>query len=150
MAEKLARYGWQYIVVDHQWYDPEAKGFKCRMGVPFAMDEWGRWDPSTNRFPPGFRALADYVHSKDLKFGLRLMNAGSQPQPTTIHLRGARRVSPTGKAIVLSSENPTDEKSFDEPTKVSPLAETIQNVGATFAHTLPGNSVTILRIQAAQ
>jgi alpha-L-arabinofuranosidase len=73
MAEKLAPYGWQYIVVDHQWYDPGAAGFKYRTGVPFTMDEWGRWDPATNRFPSGFRALADYVHGKGLKFGLHLM-----------------------------------------------------------------------------
>jgi len=73
MAEQLARYGWQYIVLDHQWYDPEAKGFKHRTGVLFTMDEWGRWAPATNRFPSGFCALADYVHSKSLKFGLHLM-----------------------------------------------------------------------------
>jgi len=78
MAEKLARHGWQYIVVDHQWYDPGARGYQYRTGVPFVMDEWGRWDPATNRFPSaangvGFKALADYVHGKGLKFGVHLM-----------------------------------------------------------------------------
>jgi hypothetical protein len=78
MAEKLARYGWQYVVVDHQWYDPGAGGFQYRTGVPFVMDDWGRWDPATNRFPSaangvGFKALADYVHGRGLKFGIHLM-----------------------------------------------------------------------------
>lgn len=73
MAERLAPYGWEYIVLDHQWYDPEPVGYQHRTGVLFVMDEWGRWDPAPSRFPSGFRALADYVHGKGLKFGLHLM-----------------------------------------------------------------------------
>jgi DUF1680 family protein len=78
MAANLAGYGWQYIVVDIQWYDPGATGFQYRSKIPFVMDEWGRWDPATNRFPSaangvGMKALADYVHSKGLKFGMHLM-----------------------------------------------------------------------------
>ena len=30
MAEKLARYGWEYVVVDIQWYEPNAKSFDYR------------------------------------------------------------------------------------------------------------------------
>jgi hypothetical protein len=73
MASKLALYGWQYIVVDHQWYDPDPKGYEYRTGVKFVMDEWGRWDPAPNRFPSGMKQLADYVHGKGLKFGMHLM-----------------------------------------------------------------------------
>lgn len=78
MASNLAAYGWQYIVVDIQWYEPEAKGFNYRPNAVLCMDQWGRLWPATNRFPSsangvGFRALADYVHSKGLKFGIHLM-----------------------------------------------------------------------------
>lgn len=78
MASNLARFGWQYIVVDIQWYEPEAKGFNYRPNARLCMDQWGRLWPATNRFPSsangvGFKALADYVHQKGLKFGIHLM-----------------------------------------------------------------------------
>ncbi len=73
MADKLARSGWQYIVVDIQWYEPQAKGFDYRKDAKLTMDEWGRLLPAPNRFPSGFKALADYIHRKGLKFGIHLM-----------------------------------------------------------------------------
>jgi hypothetical protein len=78
MAEKLARFGWQYVVVDIQWYEPDAKGFNYRENAPLVMDEWSRLQPAPNRFPSaaggvGFKALADYVHAKGLKFGIHIM-----------------------------------------------------------------------------
>jgi alpha-galactosidase len=78
MAEHLKRYGWEYVVVDIQWYEPEAKSYNYRKGAKLVMDEWGRLLPATNRFPSaasnvGFNALADYVHGKGLKFGVHLL-----------------------------------------------------------------------------
>lgn len=78
MAEKLASHGWQYVVVDHQWFEPGAKGFDYRKRPSLVMDEYGRLQPATNRFPSaangaGFKLLADYVHSKGLKFGIHIM-----------------------------------------------------------------------------
>lgn len=73
MAQHLARYGWKYIVVDYYWYYP---GGDVK-GAP-AMDAYGRLLPALNRFPSaangqGFKPLADYVHSKGLKFGIHIM-----------------------------------------------------------------------------
>jgi len=73
MAQHLKRYGWQYIVVDIQWYEPEAKGYDYRKNAKLEMDQWGRLLPATNRFPSGFKTLADYVHRRGLRFGLHLM-----------------------------------------------------------------------------
>ncbi|MDW8381411.1 MAG: NPCBM/NEW2 domain-containing protein [Verrucomicrobiota bacterium] len=78
MARHLQPYGWEYIVVDIQWYEPHARGYGYRAGAELSMDEWGRLWPATNRFPSaahgaGFKPLADYVHSRGLKFGLHLM-----------------------------------------------------------------------------
>jgi alpha-galactosidase len=78
MAAKLSRFGWQYIVVDIEWFQPNARahGYIARGEV--TMDEFGRFVPSPNRFPSaangaGFKPLADYVHSKGLKFGIHIM-----------------------------------------------------------------------------
>ncbi len=78
MAANLKRHGWEYIVVDIQWYEPNATGFDYRKGAKLDLDEWGRLIPAANKFPSatdgqGFKPLADYVHSLGLKFGVHLM-----------------------------------------------------------------------------
>lgn len=44
----------------------------------YVLDEYGRYQPAVNRFPSavngtGFKALADYIHNKGLKFGIHIM-----------------------------------------------------------------------------
>ena len=78
MARDLVKHGWQYIVVDIQWYEPNAQGHDYAPGAKLAMDEYGRLIPAVNRFPTsangaGFKPLADYVHRKGLKFGIHIM-----------------------------------------------------------------------------
>ena len=78
MSARLKQFGWQYIVVDIEWYQPDAHahGYIARGAV--TMDEYGRFAPSPNRFPSaansnGFKTLADYAHSKGLKCGSHIM-----------------------------------------------------------------------------
>jgi alpha-galactosidase len=78
MAKHLLPYGWKYLTVDIQWYEPNATGFDYRKGAPLIMDGFSRLLPATNRFPSsangaGFKPLADYVHSQGLLFGIHLM-----------------------------------------------------------------------------
>ena len=82
MAEHLKDYGWQYIVVDIQWYAHGAGSQRDRFQyIPFStleMDEYGRLQPDPERFPSsvggaGFRPLADYIHGLGLKFGIHIM-----------------------------------------------------------------------------
>ena len=78
MAKHLIKYGWEYVVVDIQWYEPEAYTSAYRPFVPLCMDEYSRLIPAENRFPSskdgqGFRPLADYIHSLGLKFGIHIM-----------------------------------------------------------------------------
>lgn len=78
MAHDLAKYGWKYIVVDIQWYEPNAQGHDYKPGAHLTMDEYGRLLPAVNRFQSsagneGFKPLADYIHGKGLKFGIHIM-----------------------------------------------------------------------------
>jgi alpha-galactosidase len=78
MANRLAKYGWQYVVVDIEWYAPDAHAHGYIPRGKVIMDKYGRFIPATNRFPSaangaGFKPLADYVHSKGLKFGIHIM-----------------------------------------------------------------------------
>jgi len=79
MAEKLKQHGWEYIVVDIRWFvaNDKAGGYNEKDPV-YTMDEYGRLLPAVEKFPSavdgkGFKPLADYVHSKGLKFGIHLM-----------------------------------------------------------------------------
>lgn len=78
MAEHLLKFGWDTVVVDIQWYEPNAKSHGYRPNAELVMDEYGRLLPAVNRFPSaangaGFKPLADYVHSKGLKFGIHIL-----------------------------------------------------------------------------
>lgn len=78
MAAKLAKYGWQYIVIDIEWYATNPKTHGYIPGGTVAMDRYGRFIPAPNRFPSsangkGFSALADYIHGKGLKMGVHIM-----------------------------------------------------------------------------
>ena len=78
MAENLKEYGWEYVVVDIQWSEPDAVSSAYRPFVPLEMDEYSRLVPAENRFPSakdgkGFKPLADYVHGLGLKFGIHIM-----------------------------------------------------------------------------
>ena len=79
MAAKLAPFGWRYIVVDIQWAEPYPKTHGYRSNnQDLVLDEYGRLLPAPNRFPSaaggrGFKPLADYIHSKGLKFGIHIM-----------------------------------------------------------------------------
>ncbi len=76
MAAHLARHGWQYVVVDIQWYEPNATGFHYRDGAELVLDPYGRLLPAPGRFASckhGFEPLAGYVHGLGLKFGLHLL-----------------------------------------------------------------------------
>jgi len=78
MAAKMKSHGWEYIVVDIQWSDPQAKAHGYRANAELTMDDQGRLTPAVNRFQSaaggkGFGPLAAYIHSKGLKFGIHIM-----------------------------------------------------------------------------
>ena len=79
---------------------------------------------------------------------VKMVKSSYTSQDVEIDLRGVQSVAPTASAVVLTSAKETDENSLIEPTKVAPVSQTIENVSRTFRHTLPANSVTILRLKA--
>jgi alpha-galactosidase len=81
MAEHLREHGWEYVVIDAGWYHPshfKTPQWNDELEPPQSMDAFGRLIPDTIKFPSarngaGFKPLADYVHSKGLKFGIHIM-----------------------------------------------------------------------------
>ena len=79
MSKNLKKFGWEYIVVDIRWYVENDKAGGYNEDNPiYILDEYGRLTPALNRFPSaangkGFKPIADYIHSKGLKFGIHIM-----------------------------------------------------------------------------
>jgi MYXO-CTERM domain-containing protein len=67
MKTSLQPYGWNTVVIDYLWYDPEQ-----------TIDANGRWLPSKSKYPSatgsdGFKSIAAQVHTLGLGFGIHLM-----------------------------------------------------------------------------
>ncbi len=80
MEKYLLPAGYDVFTVDIQWYQPTAKTHAYDVNAidKLSMDEYGRLTPAPNRFPSakggkGFKKLADYVHSKGMRFGIHIM-----------------------------------------------------------------------------
>lgn len=78
MARNLKRYGWQYVVCDIQWYEPNAVDNDYNNFTELCMDSYSRLIPAPNRFPSsangkGFAPIAEKIHSMGLKFGIHIM-----------------------------------------------------------------------------
>ena len=77
MAKNLKDFGWQFVVVDMEWFvsNPVPEG-NAKDSI-YSLDATGRYTPPVNRFPSaaqaGFKPLADYVHSLGLKFGIHIL-----------------------------------------------------------------------------
>jgi alpha-galactosidase len=61
VAGGLKNHGYVYINLDDFWQKCDSNGF--------VVDSYGRWAVDSAKFPSGIKALADYIHSKGLKFG---------------------------------------------------------------------------------
>jgi hypothetical protein len=79
MSKYLKTSGWEYVVVDIRWYvgNDKAHGYN-ETNPDYSIDQYGRFIPAVNRFPSsangkGFKPLAEYIHSKGLKFGIHIM-----------------------------------------------------------------------------
>jgi alpha-galactosidase len=67
LRSQLQPFGWNYVVIDYRWYEPE-----------LLIDANGRYLPSPSKYPSatgsnGFKSLADKVHALGLGFGIHIM-----------------------------------------------------------------------------
>jgi len=125
-----------------RWYDIriELKGnnIKCYLDGKLMHDV-------TPPVPRSLYASASRVSSSG-EVVLKVVNTSRAETPTDIKLNGVTALHGPAKAIVLTSQDPADENSLAEPTKVAPVMKTIDVSGPAFRHALPGNSVTVIRL----
>jgi alpha-galactosidase len=78
LAEHLLPHGWDTVVVDIQWYEPDPGTADYQEVSAPELDAWGRPQPAVGRFPSsaggrGFADLAARIHGMGLRFGVHLM-----------------------------------------------------------------------------
>jgi alpha-L-arabinofuranosidase len=76
---------------------------------------------------------------------LKVVNAAAEPTETEVNLAGISQVAGDAQLIVLTSADPRDENTLDDPFKVSPRTQTLKLAGPKFTRTFPGNSLTVIR-----
>jgi alpha-L-arabinofuranosidase len=88
------------------------------------------------------------IAGRDDKTGdliVKIVNTAAEPAAMTIQLDGQRPAG-TGRATVLRSASPTDENSFEAPSKIVPVTASLTGLTESFTHTFPPHSLSILRI----
>jgi alpha-galactosidase len=73
MAKRLKIHGYEYVVCDIQWSEANADSTQYHPFADLCMDEYSRLIPAPNRFPSGFGAISNRIHSLGLKFGIHIM-----------------------------------------------------------------------------
>ena len=76
---------------------------------------------------------------------LKVVNTAAEPATMAVRLEGGR---PTGRGTVtvLTSASPTDENSFEAPSKIVPVTRSLTGLADSFPHTFPAHSLSVLRI----
>jgi len=78
---------------------------------------------------------------------LKTVNVSDLDYDTDIRFGGVKQVRAPGRATVLTSPDPADENTLDQPMKVAPVEQVIQEAATRFWHTFPAHSVTVLRVK---
>jgi MYXO-CTERM domain-containing protein len=93
----LQPFGWNQVVIDYRWYDPED-----------TLDANGRYLPSISKYPSatgsnGLKSVADQVHALGLSFGIHIM-------------RGIPRAAVTANSPIANSTfHATDAGNVNDP-----------------------------------
>jgi alpha-L-arabinofuranosidase len=90
------------------------------------------------------------IAGRDEKTGdviVKVVNSAPEAAPMTININGVARLS-AGTVTVLTSNDPLDENSFEQPKKITPTTTSISVSGRSIAHTFPPYSLSVIRLSA--
>ena len=88
------------------------------------------------------------IAGKDERSGdviVKILNTTPETVTTRVSLDATTHVAAEGDLTVLTSQNPSDENSFEQPTKVAPISRKIQTAN-TSALSLAPYSLNVLRL----
>ncbi len=77
---------------------------------------------------------------------IKAVNVTAEKLKANIELKGAKKVGPKGKAIILTAKNLTDENSLQEPKKIYPAEKSVSVNSPSFSYEFQPYSLTVLRL----
>lgn len=96
--------------------------------------------------PKQFHVVSN-LDEKNNTIIIKAVNLSKEPQKAVISINTEKEVMDTGVEIILTSENLSDENNHEEPTKVSPVTNTLNGLAREFQYEFCKYSVTVLRIK---
>jgi alpha-galactosidase len=136
-AERLKPVGWEYVVVDMEWFvtNPIPEGNSKTS--EFSMDSNGRYTPAPKRFPSsaagaGFKPLGDYIHSLGLKFGIHILR-GIPKKAVEANLAIAGSSYRASDAADTSSTCPWNPDNYGADASKPAAAAYYQSIAALYA-----------------
>ena len=79
---------------------------------------------------------------------VKFVNATKEPFSTSVNLQNVTSVKRKGKVVTLTSADPKDENTLDDPKRVFPRESTFNKFSGQFDYTFEPWSFTVLRIKA--
>jgi alpha-N-arabinofuranosidase len=114
------------------------------------------WQPPARRgetSAPSPQEVPTLFHSatRDSKSGtvyLKIANRAAAPRSVSVEFTGLKAADPKGQAIALSAASSDDTNSIKAPTKIVPVASSVEGLGTAFNRTFPPYSVTVLLMKS--
>lgn len=78
---------------------------------------------------------------------IKVVNAGDSPVEAVIQVDGAPYIRHEGLVSALRSESGTEENSFNQPGKFTPVTAAFQQAGAVFEKSFPAYSFSVIRLK---
>ncbi|MBU6401829.1 MAG: DUF1080 domain-containing protein [Verrucomicrobia bacterium] len=126
-----------------RWYDlrVEVRGarIRCYLDGKLVHD-------AVMKSPPPMYATASRVHATG-EVILKVVNVSGTAQETAVRLLGVKSVRHSGSATTLTSANPADENSLEQPVNVAPVSRRLTGLSPDFRYAFPAYSLTVMRLK---
>ncbi len=127
----------------NRWYDIKVQVTGSR--IRCYMDGELVHDATVPRPQKFFAVSGRDASSGDLI--IKAINLGADAVPAQLKLADLSPVSKSARMTVLTSAEPTDNNSLQNPTKVLPVEKDVDINGKDFSHEFPPYSLTVLRLK---
>ncbi|HEX5235194.1 MAG TPA: alpha-L-arabinofuranosidase C-terminal domain-containing protein [Silvibacterium sp.] len=99
----------------------------------------------TGSGPGFFYSVTRQSRTSDLY--IKVVNTGSDPQPVSIQIDGARNIEKLASVVTLSARTLAATNSIDYPRNIIPVESRFERASANFTYTLPPYSIQVLRLK---
>ncbi|MBU6398963.1 MAG: alpha-N-arabinofuranosidase [Verrucomicrobia bacterium] len=112
-----------------------------------------QWQPRAFRgMTPPPRQIREifFDATRDARTGLiylKIVNEAGTARRIQIQISGAPAIQPDGEAVVLAANSPNDTNSLEQPDRIIPRTEKVDNLSADFTREFPAYSLTVLKLK---